>query len=44
VALWCKVHGEPYPMVTWYRKYIYESQTPKEGTCNEFKQSIIHKV
>lgn len=31
VALWCKVNGEPYPAVTWYRQHIHEQKTSKKG-------------
>jgi hypothetical protein len=31
VALWCKVGGEPYPAVTWYRQYVHEKNSAKSS-------------
>ncbi|XP_060555528.1 opioid-binding protein/cell adhesion molecule homolog [Ruditapes philippinarum] len=44
VALWCKVGGEPYPAVTWYRQYVHEKNSAKSIIGEEGEALRIHNI
>lgn len=44
VALWCKVTGEPYPAVKWYRLYTYDQSSSKAVIGDDGEALKIHNI